>query len=106
MLASGFYNLDCMSAMRQFPDNFFDLAIVDPPYGINIASHKGGKIVGGGRDGHVSAARMGKVYASARSNITRQNFIIPSTTTRHRTKVISASWRESQSTELSGAGTF
>lgn len=48
MLASGFYNLDCMSAMRQFPDNFFDLAIVDPPYGINIASHKGGKIVGGG----------------------------------------------------------
>ena len=32
-LASGFYNMDCMDAMRQFPDNFFDLAIVDPPYG-------------------------------------------------------------------------
>lgn len=29
----GFYNMDCMDAMRQFPDDFFDLAIVDPPYG-------------------------------------------------------------------------
>jgi len=25
--------MDCMDAMRQFPDKFFDLAIVDPPYG-------------------------------------------------------------------------
>ena len=29
----GFYHADCMDAMRQFPDQFFDLAIVDPPYG-------------------------------------------------------------------------
>ena len=29
----GFYNMDCMEAMKQFPDKFFDLAIVDPPYG-------------------------------------------------------------------------
>ena len=43
----GFYNMDCMEAMKQFPDGFFDLAIVDPPYGINVASHAGGKIVGG-----------------------------------------------------------
>lgn len=27
-------NKDCMIAMREFPDKFFDLAIVDPPYGI------------------------------------------------------------------------
>lgn len=26
-------NRDCMDAMREFPDKFFDLAIVDPPYG-------------------------------------------------------------------------
>ena len=32
-LPSGFYNMDCMNAMRQFPDKFFDLAVVDPPYG-------------------------------------------------------------------------
>lgn len=31
-----FYNMDCMDGMRQFPDNYFDLAIVDPPYGINV----------------------------------------------------------------------
>ena len=29
----GFYNMDCMEAMRNFPDKFFDLAVVDPPYG-------------------------------------------------------------------------
>lgn len=32
---SGFFNMDCMEAMQQFPNGFFDLAIVDPPYGIN-----------------------------------------------------------------------
>lgn len=28
------YNIDCMDYMRTLPDNAFDLAIVDPPYGI------------------------------------------------------------------------
>jgi site-specific DNA-methyltransferase (adenine-specific) len=28
------YNRDCLEAMRGMPDNAFDLAIVDPPYGI------------------------------------------------------------------------
>jgi site-specific DNA-methyltransferase (adenine-specific) len=32
------YNMDCMDGMKQFPDKYFDLAIVDPPYGINITS--------------------------------------------------------------------
>lgn len=27
-------NKDCMIAMKEFPDKFFDLAIVDPPYGL------------------------------------------------------------------------
>lgn len=27
------YNIDCMAYMRSVPDKFFDLAIVDPPYG-------------------------------------------------------------------------
>lgn len=27
-------NQDCMEGMKEFPDKFFDLAIVDPPYGI------------------------------------------------------------------------
>lgn len=36
MLDFGFYNMDCMEGMKEFPDKYFDLAIVDPPYGINI----------------------------------------------------------------------
>lgn len=27
------FNMDCMEAMKEFPDKFFDLAVVDPPYG-------------------------------------------------------------------------
>ena len=26
------YNMDCLSAMQQMPDKYFDLAVVDPPY--------------------------------------------------------------------------
>ena len=33
MLDFGYYNIDCMEGMREFPDKYFDLAIVDPPYG-------------------------------------------------------------------------
>ena len=29
------YLMDCMDALRQTPDKYFDLAVVDPPYGIN-----------------------------------------------------------------------
>ena len=27
------YNMDCLTAMREMPDNAYDLAVVDPPYG-------------------------------------------------------------------------
>ena len=33
------YNQDCLPAMKEMPDNAFDLAIVDPPYGIGISSN-------------------------------------------------------------------
>ena len=29
-------NMDCIEYMSQFPDNYFELAIVDPPYGIGV----------------------------------------------------------------------
>jgi len=32
-MTSTVYNMDCLEAMRQMPDNAFDLAVVDPPYG-------------------------------------------------------------------------
>ena len=33
--------MDCMKYMENIPDKFFDLAVVDPPYGIDIM-HQGG----------------------------------------------------------------
>ena len=32
------YNMDCMEGMKTFPDKYFDLAIVDPPYGMEIGT--------------------------------------------------------------------
>lgn len=48
MLDFGFHNMDCMAGMRDFPDKFFDLAIVDPPYGGGASSDEPGNIAGGG----------------------------------------------------------
>jgi len=31
-----YFNEDCMVGMARYPDKYFDLAIVDPPYGIGI----------------------------------------------------------------------
>lgn len=42
MAESIVYNIDCMIGMKEYPDKYFDLAIVDPPYGI------GDKLVNGG----------------------------------------------------------
>ena len=41
MLDFGFYNMDCMEGMKEFPDKYFDLAVVDPPYGISINNNIG-----------------------------------------------------------------
>ena len=41
MASSEAYNMDCMGLMRQYPDKHFDLAVVDPPYGININPNMG-----------------------------------------------------------------
>lgn len=97
----GFYNRDCLEAMKEFPDKFFDLAIVDPPYGINVASHDNGKIVGGGR----GSSGVSRVYAPARSNHARQNFTTPSRITARPTKVITENCGALQNEALSGAGT-
>ena len=40
MLEHGFYNMDCMEALKDFPDKYFELAIVDPPYGIGADDFK------------------------------------------------------------------
>jgi len=47
-LMPGFYNMDCMEGMRGFPDDYFDLAIVDPPYGVGAITYMPGKREKGG----------------------------------------------------------
>jgi site-specific DNA-methyltransferase (adenine-specific) len=37
------FNIDCMQGMKEFPDKHFELAIVDPPYGIEKEISVGGK---------------------------------------------------------------
>ena len=37
-----FLNCDCMELMKKCPDNYFDLAIVDPPYGLGKRTTDGG----------------------------------------------------------------
>lgn len=87
IMEAGFYNMDCMDALPQFPDKFFDLAIVDPPYGIKVARHKCGEIIWGGR-GHSEAT----VYGPAKSRKSRINPTIPSPMNALRTKDISGNW--------------
>jgi site-specific DNA-methyltransferase (adenine-specific) len=49
-MVSEVYNEDCMIGMARYPDKFFDLACVDPPYGISINMNMGRR--GGKRKAH------------------------------------------------------
>lgn len=72
------YNADCLEAMRKMPDNAYDLAIVDPPYGINICSQT--VQVERERDGQGSAERN-RLEIKTRiggENLSRPKSITPS----------------------------
>lgn len=53
MIDYGFYNMDCMKGMAEFPDNYFDIAIVDPVYGDvtrgGYMTHNKGQHIGTGK---------------------------------------------------------
>ena len=36
------FHADCMEIMKQYPDKYFDLAIVDPPYGVGFSDYERG----------------------------------------------------------------
>jgi site-specific DNA-methyltransferase (adenine-specific) len=38
------FNRDCVEAMKEYPDNYFDLAVVDPPYGIGFSDYERGSM--------------------------------------------------------------
>lgn len=56
MLDFGFYNMDCMEGMKQFPDKYFDLAVVDPPYGDGGGS---GQALNASENGSTDTVTMG-----------------------------------------------
>ena len=41
MSTINFHNVDCMEFMKTIPDKYYELSIVDPPYGINIKNNMG-----------------------------------------------------------------
>jgi len=45
------FNSDCIEGMKQYPDKHFDLAIVDPPYGL------GSRLIDGGKKGGMGSLR-------------------------------------------------
>ena len=53
MIEYGFHNMDCMEGMAQFPDKYFDLAIVDPVFGDvtkgGYMTHNKGQHIGTGK---------------------------------------------------------
>lgn len=47
MHENGFYNMDCIEGMKDTPDKYYDLAIVDPVYGdVTTGSYMTGKYAG------------------------------------------------------------
>lgn len=40
------FNTDCLEAMKNYPDKYFELAIVDPPFGIGNFVQTGGNVRG------------------------------------------------------------
>lgn len=76
MLESGFYNMDCMEGMRRFPDKFWDLAIVDPPYGLERFKH-GGSVINkyGSEQGAWNNTKPSKEYFNELFRVSKYQII-------------------------------
>lgn len=60
-MKSNVYLQDCLIAMREFDDNHFDLAIVDPPYGINATNMQMGTHKTRSGDGYPGVSTATKI---------------------------------------------
>ena len=98
------YNADCMTALKEFPDNYFDLAVVDPPYGINITGRHRSQSLNVEREreragpeseapSHLVART--RVYGESKKALSTQNFIPCLMTAPHQTRRLSGSWNVS-----------
>lgn len=90
------YNRDCLEAMKEYPDGFFDLCVADPPYGIKITSrHRERERANSSVEMADRSVAMAKPFGAAKSNLASQNFIPCSTTVPRRTKGHSGNYKES-----------
>jgi len=81
------YNMDCMDLLKATPDKFYDLAIVDPPYGIERFK-KGGSLINkhGSADRDWNNEKPTQEYFKELSRVSKfqiiwggNNFNLPST---------------------------
>lgn len=75
MLDFGYYNVDCMEGMKEFPDGFFDLAIVDPPYGIEKGFSALSRISKYGRMDIVNDARPNQEYFNELFRVSKNQIV-------------------------------
>lgn len=75
MLDFGYYNVDCMEGMKEFPDGFFDLAIVDPPYGIEKGFSAISRIAKYGRMDIVNDARPNQEYFNELFRVSKNQIV-------------------------------
>lgn len=75
MLDFGYYNMDCLDGMKEFPDGFFDLAIVDPPYGIERFQQSPSRISKYGRMDIVNDARPNQEYFNELFRVSKNQIV-------------------------------
>lgn len=99
MRPAGLYNLDCLKALKDYPDDYFDLAIADPPYGAGLTENGGckgwftkyhQKNSGGGGTTQSPIPRRGQVEQV--QDITRSGFGSAA-------RVIRADWKQARKYE-------
>lgn len=75
MLENGFYNMDCMQGMKDFPDGYFDLAIVDPPYGFDNGVSATSRIAKYGQLHSVNDLKPDKFYFEELFRVSKNQII-------------------------------
>ena len=72
---SKFINVDCMEGMKEYPDKYFDLAIVDPPYGIEKAFTAQSRIAKYGQMGTVNDLKPTPAYFEELFRVSKNQII-------------------------------
>ena len=69
------YNIDCMEYLKSQPDNAFDLAIVDPPYGIERLKRPEGRLAKYGDSTKANNAVPDQEYFDELFRVSKQQII-------------------------------